>query len=123
MQWVVGTQPNPAKTHPVGQGWVAILATPPTRWVFCVNFAKNRLKIAVLSDFCNQVELGYSRLLISLVWFRFWVLSDHYLANPSLVQVLTFQTKPCFRVRLGFCKETNLAIYRHYVIISACKFI
>src|SRR5437667_332667 len=62
------------------------------------------------------------RLLIGSVWFGFWVPSVHRLANLGSVQVLTFQTEPCFRVGSGFCQETDLAIYRHHVIISACKF-
>ena len=62
------------------------------------------------------------RLLIDSVWFGFWVPSVHGLANLGSVQVLTFQTKPCFRFSLGFCQETDLVIYRHHVIIPACKF-
>ena len=62
------------------------------------------------------------RLLIRSVQFGFWVPSVHRLTNPGSVQVLTSQTEPCFRVSSGFCQETDLAIYRHHVIISACKF-
>src|SRR5204863_8674341 len=73
----------------------------------------------------SSVWFGFwvpSRLLIGSVWFGFWVPSVHRLANLGSVRVLTFQTEPCFRVGSGFCQETDLAIYRHHVIISACKF-